>query len=314
MPGAVSHLAAPVRKVRKLSATRRGASGKCRTLSATCRRVSGKRGSRAPRGGERPESDWAQQRGREFVSPAGGGPCTGRRPNQLLVWHKSVGYRAPMTQSLRFLGLVFTLSLLGCSSGGRLTDSEIDRACALASRCAGTSSATCVRAVLNAREIADANGCASIFAETNRCYLSHNECTATARCETLSNQLLACGLATTDVGQPDAGPSDAGSCPSGFADLVFEGSCRPNGSYFFSNGLMHRAGEPLSCDGCGECTLERPTAPSCSARWAIAASCNPVEGISRVWSYTISADGFVEGTLTLGGATRCEATFSGQIR
>lgn len=123
-----------------------------------------------------------------------------------------------MTRSCSLLGLVLTLSLLGCSSGGRLTDSEIDRACALASRCSGTSSATCVRAVLNAREIADENGCASLFAETNRCYLSHNECSASARCEVLSDRLLACSNEPepmTETAPPYASCNGGRSCLGG---------------------------------------------------------------------------------------------------
>lgn len=216
------------------------------------------------------------------------------------------------------VALVVATSLASCSSSGRLSDSEIDRACALANRCSGTSSAVCVRAVLNAREIADANGCASLFAETNRCYLSHNACTATARCETLSNQLLACGTATTDVGQADAGRSDAGSCPTGFADLVFvnvRGNCGfEDRAYFFSNGLMHYLnGQPLSCGSCFECTLEQTSPPSCAVRFEEPGTCHG-DSVTSIRSYTISPEGVVEGTITRAGASNCEATFYGVIQ
>jgi hypothetical protein len=120
-----------------------------------------------------------------------------------------------MTRSWRFLGIVLSLSLFGCSS--RLTDSEIDRGCDLADRCRGTISTTCTAALTHARAVADANGCASLFAETTRCYLEHNECSGSARCGALNNRLLACsnGLEPMETVPPYAFCTADQSCLGG---------------------------------------------------------------------------------------------------
>jgi hypothetical protein len=81
-----------------------------------------------------------------------------------------------------FVGFVVSLSLAGCGGTSRLSDSEIDRACELAARCTGVG-ASCTRAVIDARALADRNGCAAEFARTNRCLISDDMCSVSARCQ-----------------------------------------------------------------------------------------------------------------------------------
>lgn len=116
-----------------------------------------------------------------------------------------------------FASIVFAFSLLGCGSNDRLSDEEIDRGCDLADRCTGTVSTTCTDALNHARAEADANGCASLFAETVRCYLEHNACSGSARCSAINNRLLACsnGLEPMETAPPYASCTADQSCLGG---------------------------------------------------------------------------------------------------
>lgn len=125
-----------------------------------------------------------------------------------------------------FVGLSFVFAV-GCGSSGRLTDSEIDRACALATDCSGTGVSACTRATVDARAIADNNGCADIFARTNRCYLSDlssGMCTLSARCQVLTDELTACSTTPRDAGVGDGGGGgrDVGVSPSDWVTALNE--------------------------------------------------------------------------------------------
>jgi hypothetical protein len=96
------------------------------------------------------------------------------------------------------------LSTLACSSP-RLGNAEIDRACELVARCAGGSTTTCVTELIDARAIADENGCASQFAAANRCYIRADSCSVTAACAEASDALVACSTTVRDTGPRDGG-------------------------------------------------------------------------------------------------------------
>ena len=219
-----------------------------------------------------------------------------------------------MNSRALLVGLALTTSLASCSSSGRLSDSEIDRACALAARCSGTGVTACTRATVDARALADNNGCVDIFARTNRCYLSEDTCSVSARCQVLSDELIACGVASVppDAGMPDA---NLGSCPTGVATITYEpleGTCTGSTSdHLFVDGVMHFVnGTRVDCDYCSSdsCTLSTPSQPSCSYRLS-ASACGP-DRQSHIREYTIT-DGLVAGTVREG---TCLRRFSGRIR